>query len=117
MIKFEKHGDAYTCLEEYIYYSPRYRKYITIPFSYPSNGANYVKDLVPDAFFVHDKGCETGEWDDGSKMCNRELSFVYYDILRYHGVPWWRCVVRGIGTFLGGGGVAKENGWWRLKNG
>lgn len=115
MIKHEKHGDAYTCTEEFTYYSPRYQKEITVPLNQPSNGANFVKDLVPDAFFVHDRGCETGLWDDGSKMCNLELSFVYYDILRFYGVPWTICADRFVGTLLGGGGKARENGLLRVK--
>lgn len=114
-IRCKKIGDAYSCREKFTYYSPRYRKYITIPLWYPSNGANYVKDLHPTAFFVHDRGCERGKWDDGTKMCNRELSFMYYDILVACKTSKCRAGIRGIGTFARGGGEARKNGMWRVK--
>lgn len=110
-----KVGDVYVSGPVYTYESPRYGKSITVPRGYPSNGANVVKDLHPTAFFVHDRGCECGKWDDGSKMCNRELSFVYYDILRACGTLWVRAFCRWVGTFLGGGGKARDNGLWRAK--
>lgn len=116
-IEYEKIGDAYKSgVEPYTYYSPRYKKSITIPAGYPSNGANLVKDRVPTAFFVHDRGCEWGLWSDGTKMCNRELSFVYYDILRVFDVAWFYSFCRLVGTFIGGGGAARKNGLWRVRN-
>lgn len=113
-IKFYKVGDVYLSTEKYVYYSERYDKFLTIPEGYPSNGANAVKDKCPTAFFVHDYGCNEGKWDDGSLMCNRELSSVYADILKGVGF-WWRSKIRWIGTFIGGGGQAKKNGWWSVK--
>ncbi len=114
-IKCKEVGDVYVCLEDYTYYSPRYKKSLTVPEDYPSNGANVVKDKCPTAFFVHDLICDKGKWDDGTPMCNREASSVYADILKDSGF-WWRSKVRWIGTYLGGGGEAKENGWWNVKN-
>lgn len=110
VIKHTRVGDNYRADEVFRYKSPRYYKTITTPFHYISNGADLVKDLIPDAFFTHDVGCVKGTWDDGTKMCNRELSFVYFDILRSYKVPLWRCVERWFGTFLFGGGAARDNG-------
>lgn len=116
LIECVKLGDAYRSGPRYTYYSERYGKSISVPANYPSNGANYVEDLHPTAFFVHDRGCEHGYWDDGSKMCNLELSFVYYDILVTCGTPRWRAAIRWAGTFLRGGGQARKHGLWRVKN-
>jgi hypothetical protein len=114
LIKCEKIGDAYIATEAFVYYSPRYDKTLTVEQGYPSNGANAVKDKCPTAFFAHDRGCERGKWDDGTPMCNRELSTMYADILWLNGF-WIRAQIRWIGTFLFGGGQAKKNGLWKVK--
>lgn len=114
-ITFKMIGDVYINSGDYTAFIDRYQKSIFIPEGYPSNGANIVRDLCPTAFFLHDRGCESGKWSNGDLMCNRELSFVYYDILRYFG----HNIVafdRWVGTFFGGGGKAKENGLWSVKN-
>ena len=90
-IAFHKVGDVYICDKDYRAFIDRYKKWMFIAEGYPSNGANIVKDRCPTAFFLHDKGCNTGTWEDGTKMCNRELSFIYYDTLKYFGhddVAW-----------------------------
>jgi hypothetical protein len=114
-IKYYKIGDVYICSQPYVYYSERYEKRILIPEGAPSNGANGVIDLCPTAFFIHDFGCITGTWLDGTPMCNRELSTVYHDILCTFGF-WWIAKVRWIGTFFLGGGRARKNGMWRVKH-
>jgi hypothetical protein len=113
-IEYEKIGDVYLATKAYVYFSPRYRKALTIPQGYPSNGANAVKDKCPTAFFVHDYICNEGEWDDETQMCNREASTVYADILKENGF-WWRSKIRWLGTYLGGGGQARDNGMWKVK--
>jgi hypothetical protein len=109
-------GDVYISKHSYHYFSPRYGKNLIIPANYPSNGANWVPNLSAAAFFVHDYGSIVGRWNDGTAMCNRELSTVYADILKADGF-WLRSKIRWLGTFLFGGGEARKNGLWRLKNG
>lgn len=113
---FKKVGGVYVLEAPIYYYSKRYKKSISIPKGYPSNGADVVRDVCPLGFFVHDVICYRGKWDDGSKMTNREASTVYADILKEKGF-WWRSKIRWVGTFLGGGGEARKNGMWSLKNG
>jgi hypothetical protein len=114
-IKYYKMGDVYVASQPYTFYSVRYKKRILIPEGFPSNGANVVIDLCPTAFFLHDYGCVTGTWLDGSLMCNRELSTVYHDVLCAFGFRWL-AKIRWIGTFLWGGGKARENGMWRVNS-
>ena len=113
-IEYEVIGDVYVCTKTYVYFSPRYRKAITIPARYPTNGANSVRDVCATAWFCHDRICDKGVWDDGDLMCNREASTVYADILKENGF-WWRSKIRWLGTYLGGGGAARDNGMWSIK--
>jgi len=114
-IQFNKVGGVYVSYGgNYVYYSPRYDKRLTIPNGYPSNGADTVRDICPTGFFCHDFCCNEGMWDNGSKMCNREASFIYYDILVAFKVPKMIAMIRWIGTFLFGGGRARKNGIFRL---
>ncbi len=113
-IQFTKLGDVYTSVGEFVYTSVRYGRQLTIPDDYPSNGANVVKDRCATAFFCHDFCCNEGAWDNDIRMCNREASFVYHDILVHAGYPFL-AKIRWIGTFLFGGGQARKNGMWRVK--
>lgn len=69
--KHHKVGDVYICDKDYRAFIDRYQKWMFIAEGYPSNGANLVKDRCPTAFFLHDKGCNTGRWENGTRMCNR----------------------------------------------
>jgi hypothetical protein len=113
LMSMRKVGDVYIADGKRTYYSARYDKTLTVPDGFPSNGANVVSDKCPLGFFVHDYGCVYGLWDDGTKMSNRELSFVYHDILKENGF-WGRSKIRLVGTFLGGGGAARKNGMWNI---
>ena len=75
-----------------------------------SNGADSAIDLCPEAFFLHDKGCVTGKWDDGSAMTNYECSTMYSTVLWKNG-HWLPALYRFPATFLFGGNKCRENMW------
>lgn len=72
------------------YYSPRYRKSITCPAVMWSDGASGpAVDVASLAWWVHDRVCETGTWDDGTACTPWQRSTVLADILRSEG-RWFR---------------------------
>ncbi len=82
--------------KEIVYYSKRYNKFITVPFNYPSDGATGAIDIDSDSWWVHDKLCDTGKFDDGTPCTNFQASTVLSDILRSEGrwcraIYWWPC--------------------------
>jgi len=105
----------YKCPKEIKYYSVRYDKFVTVPEGYPSDGATFAEDIYSDSWWVHDKLCDTGKWDDGTPVTNWQASMVLRDILwvekRYvRSFRWF------FWTFLlGGEKLKKENGWFKLK--
>lgn len=118
-------GDVYRCLNKpwgFHYYSERYKKWMWIPYLHPSNGANFVADLCPLAFFTHDMACYECTWADGTPMSNREASTLYADIIKECGDTrlkragfWCLSKWRWVGTFIGGGSrIKKQNGWWTV---
>ena len=120
-----------------IYYSERYSKSITLEEDMWSDGATGFIDLGADKFmsrsvmwirnnlhhmagyvksawfFVHDKICNTGLWDDGTKIDNWTASTVAYDILYADGYKILAVLVW-LGTYLFGGGEARKNGMRRI---
>lgn len=108
-----KKGKKYVCCEDYVYYSERYNRYITVPKGMESDGATFARDLPTDAWFIHDKICDTGLWDDGTPIDNWIASTVLGDVLwddgmRIESVLWWWA------TWLFGGGEARKNGMRRV---
>ena len=120
-IQYKKVGSVYVCTKEFVYYSNRYNRYITIEAGFPSDGATGAKDVGwiaydrykrTAAWFVHDKVCDTGKWDDGTLIDNWTASTVIGDILwadgyKIRSIIWWWM------TYLFGGGAARENGMRR----
>ena len=108
-LKYKKVGDGYECLEDYVYCSPRYNKFICIPKGFYSDGATWAFDITTLGYWVHDYICRYGVWCDGTPVNNWQASTVLSDILREEGRPiraqYWR-----IFTWLFGGGAARENG-------
>jgi len=104
----------YYCAKEIRYYSERYDKWKTIPENYPSDGATFAEDIYSDSWWVHDGICDDGIWDDGTRITNWQASMVLRDILisekRY--IRSWRWF---WATFLFGGGEARKNGIFKLK--
>lgn len=108
-------GDKhYTVTEEYVYHSPRYNRDLTIPVGFKSDGATGIFDVNSDAWIIHDWICDVGKWDDGMLIDNWTASTVFADVLWKDGHKWLS-VAGWIGTFLGGGGKARENGLFRVK--
>jgi len=104
----------YRCKKEIRYWSPRYKKLITVEYDYPSDGATFASDIYSDSWWVHDKLCDTGVFEDGTPCTNLQASMILRDILlnegRYvRGIYWmWM-------TFAFGGGKCRENGMFKLK--
>jgi len=112
-VKYAVVGDGYECTEDYIYYSKRYNRYITVKKGFYSDGATFATDVKSDAWWVHDVICRYGKWDDGTLIDNWDASTVLGDILYddgfyFRAIYWW------FATYFVGGGAARQNGMWRL---
>ena len=99
----------YKSPKKIVYYSERYEKYITVAEGYPSDGATGAIDVCPKAWFVHDKLCDFGHFDDGSLCNNWQASQILTDILKEEGF-WFRQYTWLWATWLIGGGKARKNG-------
>jgi len=98
----------YTRKSELIYYSKRYKKQITVHKGYESDGATGAIDIYSEAWWVHDKLCDTGLFDDGTKCKNKQASTILSDILRSEG-RWLRALCWWPATYLFGGGKCRKN--------
>ncbi len=90
------------------YYSERYDKHVIVPTGYPSDGATGAIDIDSDGWWVHDKLCDTGTWEDGTPCTNFQASTVLSDILRSEG-RWARAIYWWPFTYLFGGGKCRDN--------
>jgi len=99
--------------KQIVYTSPRYGKTITVPAKYVSDGATGpgIPDLTSRAWWIHDRACSEGKWDDGTPINNWQCSTVLHDVLKEEG-RWVRAKTWWFGTWLFGGGKARENGLW-----
>ena len=102
---------SYTLKHTIEYHSTRYNKDVTVPMGYVSDGATGAIDIYSEAWWVHDKLCDTGLFDDGTKCNNKQASQILSDILRSEG-RWIRAQYWYTFTWLFGGGKARENGMW-----
>lgn len=93
------------------YYSSRYKKRVTVRKGYPSDGATGARDIDSEAWWVHDKLCDTGKFDDGTPCTNWQASMILKDILKSEG-RWFRARSWFIATWLLGGGKARDNGMY-----
>lgn len=91
------------------YFSPRYKKFVTVPKGYVSDGATGASDIYSKAWWVHDMLCDRGTWDDGTPVTNWQASSVLSDILKDEG-RWFRARTWFVATWLFGGGKARDNG-------
>ena len=100
---------VYKLIHEEVYLSPRYGKSVTMPKGYKSDGASGAIDISGPilcknctknrltfcslSWWVHDRLCERGTWDDGTPITNRQASMVLRDILKEEGHwirdYWW----------------------------
>lgn len=92
-----------------VYYSKRYKKMVTVAKGEDSDGATGAFDVVSRSWWIHDKLCKTGKWDDGTKITNWQCSQVLQDVLTEEGRKWqgrrWFWA-----TWMLGGGEARKNG-------
>lgn len=115
LIKCRFVGDGFECEEDFTYYSPRYKKSVTVKRGFYSDGASGpARDIISNSWWVHDVLCRYGKWDDGTKVSNLEASMVLYDILWSESYKK-TAVIWSVSTFLFGGGMARKNGLWRVK--
>ena len=94
---------------DYTYYSERYDKRITIKRGMMSDGASGALDIYSWGWWIHDKLCSTGKWDDGTEVTNWQASRVLADVLKAEG-RWLRSKYWFWATWLFGGGKARDNG-------
>jgi hypothetical protein len=117
----------YLLCQDINYYSDRFGKWVHIPWGYPSDGATGAPDLKGPIkctrkgepflaslfWWVHDRLCETGCWEDGTKCSNLDIALVAYDILKDEGHNirdfWWA-----LAMFIFGGGKARLNGMFHV---
>lgn len=105
----------YRALRTYIFYSKRYNKTVTISNGMEADGATGAMDIISLAWWVHDQLCNTGVWDDGTRLTNWQCSRVLSDILWFEG-RYYRSVYWLFSTFALGGGEARNNGMFKLKD-
>jgi len=107
----DEDGRGYVLLESFVYYSPRYHKFISAEKGYPSDGATGAFDVRSLSWWVHDVLCERGTFDDGSPCNNWMASSILSDILADEG-RWARARYWFVATWVLGGGEARKNGMW-----
>lgn len=91
------------------YFSLRYKKWITVPKGYPSDGATGARDIKSQSWWVHDWLCDYGVFDDGTQCNNWQASMIVRDILLDED-RWFRAHTWFVMTWLVGGGAARKNG-------
>ena len=110
-------GYKYRALNAWTYFSPRYKRAITIPRGFECDGASGPAwDIGSDAWGVHDVLCRLGTWDDKTPLCNWQASSVLGDILRADG-HWARASYWKYATLFFGCDAAKANGMFKVKQG
>lgn len=107
-IKVQIVGDGYEVLEEYRYWSEKYKKWLTIPKGMYSDGATCARDLEDtDAWLIHDHICRYARWDDGTPISNWQGSTVLSIELKKDGY-WLESFTWKYATYLLGGGAARK---------
>lgn len=107
-VKYKVVGDGYETTDDYVYWSPRYRKFIFIKPGFYSDGATGAIDIDTVAWWVHDYLIREGKWSDGTVPTNWQASTVLSDILKEEGF-WFRSITWKYATFLFGGGWLRKN--------
>lgn len=115
IIPKDSDGNKWLCTETYGYYSPRYDKRITVEMGEKSDGATGAFDIPSAAWFVHDKICKTGQFDDATKVTAWQAANILRDILTSEGRRW-RGYYWHWSTFLFGCYKARKNGWFKSRN-
>jgi len=103
----------YKCPATIVHWDHKYKKQVTVPKGYYSDGATGACDIDSRAWWVHDKLCDYGTFDDGTKCTNWQASMILRRILWDEGF-WIRAFTWRPMTHLFGGGKARENGMFTL---
>ena len=97
---------------ELVYVSPRYKRRVTVPKGYESDGASGPAiDIWTKAWWVHDLLCERACWDDGTPCTGWQAANVLRDILLAEG-RWIRAHTWFVATWVFGCKRAAQNGFW-----
>lgn len=88
-------------------------KTVTVDIWTRSDGATGAMDIISESWWVHDKVCETGLFDDGTKCTNVQASTILSDILKAEG-RWFRARYWFAFTLAFGGGKARDNGMFKV---
>jgi hypothetical protein len=89
----------YKCPYTIVYKSPRYNKTVTVEKGFGSDGATGAIDIWSEGWWVHDKLCDTLQWDDGTPCTPWQRSCVLGDILKAEG-RWARAFGWKYATYL-----------------
>ena len=73
--------DGYRLNEKITHDSKRYNQTTTSYKDDFSDGATGAFDIFSEAWWHHDKLCNTGKWDSGDKCTNWQASMVLFDVL------------------------------------
>lgn len=109
-VKHKKNGKKdvfyYEVIEEYKYFSERYKANVVCPVGMVSDGATSAIDINSMGWLVHDRLCDTGLFENGRTCSNWQASKILADILKSE-KRWFRAFTWKYATFLFGGGVMK----------
>lgn len=109
VLKYWKRPDGlYEALTNYTYYSARYGKYVFIEDGQVRDGASGAKDILSDAWWIHDQLCADTVWADSTPCTPMEAAMVLHDILKEEGRVV-RCITWPIATFLFGCKRVRKN--------
>ena len=95
LIRWAFEPDTITQKGDLVYYSPRYKKWLTIPDGFTCDGATCAPNLG-NGWRFHDWGFSHGKWDDGTTLTFRQINAVMLDIMTAEGFPkfvrriYWR---------------------------
>ena len=105
----------YVTTHEIWYKSKRYGRWIVLEKYFDSDGATGAYDIDSFGWLMHDKLCNTGTFNDGTRITNWQASQILSDILwqekRYIRSQTWK-----YATFVFGGDKARDNGMFRLSS-
>ena len=95
----------YVLLAPLKFYSARYKKWVSIPAGYESDGASGpAQDVCSVSWWVHDMLCDAELWADGSPCSGWQRSTVLHDILMEEGrwirARMWRLATLGREIYI-----------------
>jgi hypothetical protein len=99
-VEYEDGHAVYVLIKEIRYFSKRYQKWVIVEDGFRSDGASGpAPDLASWSWWVHDKVCDTGKFDDGSACTSWQGSMMLYDIL-WAEQRYGRAVAWGVATYV-----------------